>query len=412
MKRATSKRSCRITKKFVGGKLYLALFLLALAPWRIHGQTFTVLHQFKIAKGGNPFDGLITDGKGHFFGTASAGGSSNDGVVFRLGPKGSETVLHNFTGADGATPADALVRDAAGNLYGLAVVGGDMTCYGPYGNPGCGTIFKIDAKGVFTLLHTFTGAPSDGALPSTGGGMVLDGSGNLYGTTGFGGAYNGGVVFKITPSGQYSLLYSFGGVSGDAVGPNQQMLLIGNELYGTSEAGGSSGYGSIFKISLQGSESVLFSFGQGDGANPTAPLIADPSGNLYGTTEGGSVFEVTPSGKETVLYSFGGGSDGEEPAAGLSWDNAGNLYGTTWMGGTGTNPNCTGGCGTIFKLSNSGGTWTKTTVHSFDQTDGSLPESVLLLYKGSFYGTTLAGGTSTCNYPNDTGCGVVFKLTP
>lgn len=339
MKGAISKVGSRIGKKIVGGNLYFILFLLPFAPWQIQGQTFTVLHEFKIAKGGNAFDGLITDGKGHFFGTASAGGSSNEGVVFRLGPKGSETVLHNFTGADGATPADALVRDAAGDLYGLATIGGDMTCYGPYGNPGCGTIFKIDTKGVFSVLHTFTGSPSDGALPSLGGGMVFDASGNLYGTTGFGGTYNGGVVFKISASGSYSLLYSFGGVSGDAVGPNQQMLLIGNELYGTSEAGGTSGYyGTIFKISLQGSESVLFSFGQGDGANPTAPLIADSSGNLYGTTQGGIVYEVTPSGSETVLYSFAGGSDGEEPAAGLSWDNAGNLYGTTLDGRNGNEP--------------------------------------------------------------------------
>ena len=409
---AIPKREFQTSGNLVGGKLYLILFLLAIAPWQLKGQTFTVLHEFKIAKGGNPFDGLITDGKGHFFGTASAGGTSNDGVIFKLSPKGSETVLHNFTGTDGAIPANSLVRDNAGNLYGLAVVGGDMTCYGPYGNPGCGTVFKIDTKGKFSVLHTFTGAPSDGALPSLGGGMVFDAPGNLYGTTGYGGAYNNaGVVFKITPSGQYSIFYNFGGMSGDAVAPNQQMLLIGNEFYGTSSSGGTSGYGTIFKINLNGSESVLFSFGEA-GANPNAPLIADSAGNLYGTTEGGIVYEVSPTGSETVLYSFAGGSDGEEPAAGLSWDSAGNLYGTTWTGGTGTNPNCTGGCGTIFKLSQSGGKWTKTTVHSFNQTDGSLPESVLLFNKGSFYGTTLAGGTSTCNYPNDTGCGVVFKLTP
>lgn len=405
-------------KDTVGGLFFLLLTWLALVPCPASAQTYTVLHKFTAPKGGLMFAGLTADGKGHFFGVASMGGRTNNGTAFKLGAKGAETVLHNFTGTDGSGPATTLVRDAAGNLYGTASSGGDPNCFGPEGNPGCGTVFKISARGVFTLLHTFAGSPSDGALPGDGGPLVLDSSGNLYGVTWYGGAHSGGVLFKISPTGQMSILYNFGATSGDAAAPSAGLLLIGKDLYGTA-GGGAYGEGAIFKIGIDGSgETVLHSFGKpgsSDGSQPAASLARDSAGNFYGTTLGGgthndgTVFELAANGQETVLHSFAG-TDGLEPSAGLTLDSQGNLYGTAVFGGTGTE--CGGGCGLVFKLSQSGGTWMETVLHTFQESDGAFPEPILLLENGSLYGTTVSGGTSTCSYPGASGCGVAFKLTP
>jgi len=406
-------------RELIRGTLYLLLLMLAAGPRLAYGQTYTILHKFTVAKGGLIFAGLITDGKGHFFGAASTGGSSNNGTVFKLGAGGAETVLHNFAGADGSGPATTLVRDAAGNFYGTTSAGGDPNCYGPSGNPGCGTVFKVSKSGGFSVLHTFTGGPSDGALPGGGGPLVLDASGNLYGVTWYGGTYEGGVIFKISSSGQMTILYNFGLTTNDASAPNAGLLLVGNYLYGTSEAGGAYGYGTVFRVSTSGSETVLHSFGKtgsGDGSQPVASLASDSAGNLYGTTAGGGtynegmVFELSNRGSESILYSFTGGSDGREPYAALTLDSAGNIYGSTVAGGTGTK--CLAGCGVVFKLSQSGSKWSETVLHNFHGSDGALPEPILLLERGYLYGTTVSGGTSTCSYPGSSGCGVAFKLTP
>jgi uncharacterized repeat protein (TIGR03803 family) len=227
-----------------------------------------------------------------------------------------ETVLYSFKGgSDGSNPAAGLIVDSSGNLYGTTFNGGGGSGCGS--DFGCGTAFKLAPDGTETVLHAFTGG-SDGGLPEAG--LIADGSSNLYGTAYQGGASNLGVVFKLAPDGTETVLYSFKG--------------------------------------------------GGDGGVPAGTLIADSSGNLYGTTsEGGgsgcfgngcgTVFKLAPDGTETVLHAFTGGSDGAHPNVALIADGAGNLYGTTGGGGITL---CYEGCGTVFKLAPDG---TETVLHAF-----------------------------------------------
>jgi len=307
------------------------------------------------------------------------------------------SILHTFTGPpDGSEPHAGLVRDAAGNLYGTTYYGGVS---------GYGAVFMLDMTNHEMVLHSFTGAP-DGATPI--GGLFRDAAGNLYGTTSYGGVSGYGTLFKVDPTGMETVLYSFtGGTDGD--GPFAGLIqdAAGN-LYGTTFGGGASGYGTVFKLDTTGRETLLHSFAgyPTDGGNPTACLVMDSAGNLYGTTFGGgtygngTVFKVDPTGMETVLYSFTGGTDGSGPSAGLAQDAAGNFYGTTYYGGNLTL--CSGsGCGTVFKLE---GTGTETVLHTFTgPPDGAYSLASLIQdAAGNLYGTTQGGGAS--------GYGVVFEL--
>ncbi len=328
------------------------------------------------------------------------------------------TTLYSFAGppSDGATPTAGLIADAAGDLYGTTEFGGGSGCQSPIGN-GCGIVFKLTPSGTETVLHSFTGSPSDGANPFAG--LIAHAAGNLYGTTALGGASDDGTVFKLTPSGTETVLYSFTGSPSDGAIPTAGLIAdpAGN-LFSTTHVGGASGDGTVFKLTRSGTETVLHSFtGGGDGAVPIAGLIADAAGNLYGTTftGGGSgcggsgcgtVFKLTRSGTESVLHSFTGSfGDGAGPDAGLIADAAGNLYGTTEFGGgsIGCRSTIGNGCGTVFKLTPSG---TETVLYSFTGGgDGAEPFAGLIAdAAGNFYGTTSQGGAS-----ND---GTVFKLTP
>ncbi|MGH9208408.1 MAG: choice-of-anchor tandem repeat GloVer-containing protein, partial [Acidimicrobiales bacterium] len=279
------------------------------------GGTETVLHSFcmqpNCSDGAYPLAGLIADSSGNLYGTTEqGGGASGQGVVFKLTPGGNETVLYSictFPGCSGGSRLNAgLIADSSGNLYGTATDGGMS---GGCSGTGCGVVFKLSPGGTETVLHSFTGSPIDGANPYAG--LIADSSGNLYGTTYGGGASQNGVVFKLTPGGTETVLYSFCSLTGCS-----------------------------------------------DGAAPQAGLIADSSGNLYGTTAAGGasaactvgcgvVFKLTPGGTETVLYSFTGGGDGALPEAGLIADSSGNLYGTTEIGGALNS-------GTVFKLTGTG----------------------------------------------------------
>jgi len=269
------------------------------------------------------------------------------------------------------------------------------------------------------LLHSFNPNGSDGLIPYAG--LIFDGSGNLYGTTEYGGSEGAGTVFELTPSANGTwtekVLHSFGkGL--DGVIPIAGVIFGANgHLYGTTYAGGSEGVGTVFELtpSANGTwtEKVLHSFGEGeDGATPEAGLVFDESGNLYGTTTlggaygDGTVFELTPSANgtwtETVLHSFKpNGHNPLYPEAGLIFDGIGNLYGTTYGGGAYSN-------GTVFELT-SGANETRTVrvLHSFqfNGKDGFVPEAGLIFdLTGDLYGTTTEGGT----YDN----GTVFELTP
>ena len=234
------------------------------------------------ADGAVPEASVIGDGAGNLYGTTNSGGASNAGVVFRLDAMGQETVLYSFTGgSDGGYPYSGVIRDAAGNLYGT-------TTYG--GGAGLGVVYKVDATGHETVLHSFTGA-ADGGHPNAA--LILDAKGNLYGTTVNSGAGFGGVVFRMDP--------------------------VGNET-------------------------VLHSFSGEDGVEPYGGVIGDGAGNLYGTTfyggasNNGVVYKLDAKGNETVLYNFTGGADGGEPQVGVIRDAEGNLYGTTLFGGGGDCP--------------------------------------------------------------------------
>ena len=323
----------------------------------------TVLYSFgsSSADGWYPQVGLIADASGNLYGTTYQGGAYGFGTVFKLTPSKSvpwtETVLYSFgsSSADGQGPLAGLIADASGNLYGTTFNGGTSDL---------GTVFKLTPSGSETILHSFSGFPSDGAYPQAG--LIADASGNFYSTTNQGGASNGGTVFEVTPSGTEIVLHSFAN-SPDGLNPFAGLIAdASGNLYGTTAAGGENGNGTVFKLMKQAGtwiETVLYSFGRGtssDGVNPYAGLIADASGNLYGTTFSGgdstncrhgvpcgTVFKLTPLGIETVLYSFTGGSDGENPFAGLIADASGNLYGTTYQGGA-------YGYGTVFKLTGAG----------------------------------------------------------
>jgi uncharacterized repeat protein (TIGR03803 family) len=359
--------------------------------------TETVLHSFA----GGPSDGadaragLIVDGAGNLYGTTLRGGASDNGVVFKLAPDGTEMVLHPFAGgdSDGAFPFGGLIADGAGNLYGTTAGGG----------AGFGVVFKLAPNGTETVLYSFTGPPVDGANPLAG--LIADGASNLYGTTELGGsaAFGSGVVFKLAPDGTETVLHSFAGANSDGAFPEAGLIADGaGNLYGTTSQGGVSNNGVVFKLAPNGIETVLHSFagGPSDGADARAGLIVDGAGNLYGTTlrggasDNGVVFKLAPDGTETVLYSFAG-VDGSGPLAGLIADRAGNLYGTTSGGGA-------SGRGVVFKLAPNG---IETVLHSFagSPSDGASPLAGLIADRaGNLYGTTAGGGASSN--------GAVFKL--
>jgi uncharacterized repeat protein (TIGR03803 family) len=261
----------------------------------------------------------------------------------------------------------------------------------------------------FTVVHNFSGI-SDGGNPLNG--LTLDGLGNLYGTTNNGGASDNGVVFKINQSGVETVLYNFKGGT-DGQNPEGGLVLdAAGNLYGTTTAGGVSGAGTIFVVTAAGKEKVLYSFtGAPDGSKPEAGVARDAAGNLYGTTTAGGaygygmVFKLTPplvkgaAWTEEVLYSFGSGTDGATPVAGVTLGSAGILYGTTSVGGA-------AGEGTVFQLSPSASGWTENILHNFqDADDGAIPYAGLIADKdGDFFGAATEGGAA--------GGGTIFKLTP
>ena len=323
-------------------------------------QSFQMLYQFPLRKTGNTPSGLMGV-NGNFYGTTALGGMSNEGTVFELTSQGKLISLYSFSHntSDGRNPTvGPLIRDKAGNLYGTTQNGGDLHCVAFVNTPGCGTVFKLSAGGKETIVHSFSGGPTDGSYPLAG--LVADSAGNLYGTTYVGGiGCNGqgcGTVYKITPSGTESVLYSFTGVA-DGSNPKYVDLVIDSagNLYGTATLGGNCrDCGLVFKLDPTGNETVLHNFTEQEvqPALQASSLLLDAAGNLYGTTlyggslSDGTVFEVSSQGVYTLLHSFDV-NDGLYPVAGLIRDNAGNLYGATSQGG---NFSCSMGCGVIFKI--------------------------------------------------------------
>lgn len=312
----------------------------------------------------------------------------------------------------GALPYSGVIADASGNLYGTTLLGGaNSSCSG---GSGCGTIFEITTAGKETVLYSFCkqAACADGASPRAT--PLRDASGNLFGTTEFGGASNNGAVYELTASGTESVLYSFCSQANCADGSAPYAGLVADgkgNFYGTTKSGGANGCGVVFKLSSKGRETILHSFGAhaNDGCVLQAGVILDKSGNLFGSTSqggaanGGTVFEISVKKgkeKEKVLYSFCSKpdcTDGDGPSAVIQ-DTSGNLYGTTGIGGTNGN-------GVLFTVSPTG---VESVVHSFcakkNCADGGSPYAGLLAVSKfkKLIGTTVAGGSANG--------GVVFQF--
>jgi uncharacterized repeat protein (TIGR03803 family) len=307
--------------------------------------SYTTLYSFanSSADGANPLAGLVLGRDGNFYGTtlgvrtnvSHGTGLSGNGAVFRISPSGSLTNLHFFDFSDGSNPNTGLIQGSDGNFYGTTY-GGGMNAYG--------TVFKINPSGSFTSLYSFVGYPTDGERPWK---LAQGTDGSLYGTTYVGGSNYAGTVFAISPSGTYTSLYSFIGYPKDGYLPDAG-LVQGSDgnFYGTTYEGGTNGYGTVFRISPAGKETIIHSFAAipGDGYQPSAELVQGSDGNLYGTTTAGTVFWISLAGSFSNLYSFGSSIYPQRLVQGSD----GNLYGTTTYGGTSTN--CGGGCGTVFRL--------------------------------------------------------------
>lgn len=356
---------------------------------------FDVLYSFKggSLNGASPQAPLLQLPDGSFYGTTGSGGAVGKGTVFKITPQGDLTVLHSFAGgADGANPEAGLILAKDGNFYGTTSSGGTSQF---------GTVFRMTPAGVVTVLHSFTQNNGDGAFPSAA--LLQATDGNLYGTTQFGGISGFGIVFRVTLEGNFAVVHSF--TSSEGYRP-YAALIQGSDgnLYGTTSSGGATGAsGTVFSLTLSGSFAVLHSFAQStDGGGLQGGLVQTSDGNLYGVTRSGpgtsrgTVFKMTPSGAVTILHTFSG-SDGASSNTTLVLGVDGNLYGTTTSGGSSNT-------GTVFQIKPSGDF---TVLHSFGgTTDGAAPTGALTLGSdGKFYGAASGG-------PSDLSVGTLFSITP
>jgi uncharacterized repeat protein (TIGR03803 family) len=367
---------------------------------------FNLLYSFRggSADGEYPDTVLIQDTSGNLYGTTPLGGPTGCGgfgcgTIFELSLNGQEKILYSFAGGDdGQNPSSGLTPSASGYLYGTAL----------QGKKGFGNVYVLAPNQKLTVLYSFQGVRGENPY----GGLIADNEGNLFGTTQDGGKFSAGTVFELTPDGKELVRHYFGGEVRTGGNPRAGLIAdnAGN-LYGTTLGGGVWGQGTVFRLGPHNDAVTLSSFGYRttDGSQPAGGLVADSEGNLYGaTTYGGSdnagtVFMITPEGNEKVIYSFKGHSDGIYPFGTLVRSSDGALYGTTQFGG---GPTCYTneafvGCGTVFRIGPHGN---ETVLHSFSGPDGQLPQAGLMFgANGKLYGTTGQGGAA--------GLGTVFEVS-
>ncbi|HEV3089950.1 MAG TPA: choice-of-anchor tandem repeat GloVer-containing protein [Candidatus Cybelea sp.] len=383
--------------------------------------SFRILHRFA----GAPHDGAgpvapMLDVNGTLYGTTVDGGlkgcgyGSGCGTIFSVSTSGVEKSIYVFAGkSDGWAPYAALI-DVSGTLYGTTRYGGGSHCVEYFG---CGTLYTVSTSGTESVFYDFGSYPN-GTQPFAG---LLDLNGTFYGTTAYGGSSNGGTVFSLRKSGVEKVLHSFTGGS-DGTLPYGNLIAIKGIIYGTTWAGGagcggSGGCGTVFSITPNGAEKILYRFAGGsDGSFPNAGLT-EMNGMMYGTTSPficcsgntgwGTVFRVTTTGKEKVLHEFGTGFDGSQPLAGVIAVK-GTLYGTTDTGGSSTKcGKYPGGCGTVYSISTNG---TEKVLHSFSGGAGGAYAFAGLTYAdGKLFGSTAGGGSTGCG---GGGCGTIFSLSP
>ena len=376
--------------------------ILLILPCAEAGVSLVTLVSFNGTNGVSPQGGLVQDSAGSFYGATSGGGAFTNlsglglGTIFKLATNGTLTTLVSFDGTNGASPEGGLTKTVDGYIYGTTYNGGSNNA---------GTIFQVATNGTLTTMVTLAFSDGTGAYPKAG--LIQGQDGSLYGTTAFDGTNSGGTAFQAMTNGALATLVSFDFNDSNGASPYAGLVQVNDgSLYGTTYQGGTNGYGTIFKLTTNGTFTSLHSFtGANDGANPYAGLVQGQDGNLYGTTffggayGYGTAFSLATNGVLTTLISFDN-TNGAYPQGGLVQDSGGSFfYGTTSAGGAYTN--LSGGLGTIFKLETNG---TLTTLVSFDGTNGASPRAGLTkTADGNFYGTTAKGGT------ND--CGTVFLLT-
>ena len=355
---------------------------------------------------------LVLGKDGNFYGTA-LGGAHNRGAIFKLTPEGVESILHSFdpSTGDGGEPAGGLMLGNDGNFYGTTIAGGTNDA---------GTVFKMTPEGTESVVYSFKGYPSDAAWSASGLYQARDG--NFYGTSEFGGPENKGTVFKVSPSGIETVLYSFGSVLNDPIAGFSSLVESDDgNFYGVSYLGGASNRGAVFKITPEGILTLVHSF-TGDFSDGSytfeTGLLKGKDGNFYGVAGiggpkgGGIVYKLTPAGDEIIVQAFGSDTDPIGPAGpegALTEDGDGNLYGVTQNGGlprtvvTHQGSSMDGRSGTIFEITAAGNLVVLSNLGPTDA-DGTDPSGPPILGPdGSLYGVTSGGGAK--------GAGVFYKIT-
>jgi uncharacterized repeat protein (TIGR03803 family) len=374
------------------------IFVFAALPVA-HAQTFSVVYTFGTGTDGTLPTGLLLGSDGNLYGTTLRGGTHNVGTVFKVDTTGTETILYNFTGgADGGQPNADMIRDTNGNFYGTTSLGGGTGC-----NDGCGTVFNLTPTGHIHTLHSFSGGAENHGVFNG----LTSFNGELYGTSDL----VNGEIYKISRGGAYQLLYSFTD-GADGMEPGPIVADSTGNLYGTTYTTPTSA-GTVYKFDTAGNLNILYTFPntQTTGGLPQARLLLDVNGNIHGTTISGGknncnldggcgvVFRLSNTGTETVAHRFGSiADDGDRP--GNLVDINGVLYGITSLGGD--LDDCKNqGCGTIFSIAGDGA---YTVLYRFSGgSDGSQPGNLIKDAAGNLYGIAARGGI---------GNGVVFKIAP
>jgi uncharacterized repeat protein (TIGR03803 family) len=402
----------KTTQRFTTARFFAAAaIILTLIPagW---AQTEKILHTFAGSDGGGPQAGLIMDSQGNLYGTTAFGGAFGCcGTAFELSPGSNgtwtEKVIYDFSvggSSTGFLPWGGLVIDSSGNIYGTTLSGGANFL---------GTVFQLSpgSNGTWSekVLYNFSGGADGGSLFESS--LIIDASGNLYGTAENGGAYGYGLVFELVPgsNGTWTekILHNFkGGNDGTYSYANPLVMDAAGKLYGATPGGGAHDYGVVYQLTPQSngtwSEKIIYAFTGANGlTGPYGGLVLDSAGNLYSAYNFG-IFELMPGKNgtwtEKTLYTFVGGPDGAYPGGVIS-DKAGNLYGATNTGGLHR--------GTVFELSHGSNSWSERVLYRFqpDGVDGIFPQFGALAVDsiGNLYGTTPVGGTF--------GQGVIFEIT-
>jgi uncharacterized repeat protein (TIGR03803 family) len=385
--------------------------VLAVFAVSLPGTTMAALYSFTGGNDGGVPNGLVQGSNGLFYGTTQSGGLYGDGTIFSLSSNGALTTLVSFAGTNGATPVASLIQDANGSFYGTTKFGGSNSA---------GTVFSMTAAGTLTSLYSFA-SNNDSIDPFTS--LALDAAGNFYGATQNNAAPADGNIFKMIPNGLVTTLYAFSGGTNGTLPAGALAFGTDGNFYGLTGAGveNTTVYGNVFKMTPSGLLTNLYSFtGVADGYSPVGKLAQSDDGNFYGVTKFnrisyhgfleqfyGTIFKITPGGALTTLYSLNGGvvyTDGAIPDAGLIQGGDGNFYGTTVQGfditvGSTVYNNT---YGTVFRITPAGSLTTLTSLNGSD--DGANPEAALVQGSdGALYGTTINGGPG--------GHGTVFRIS-